>query len=301
MGPNPGESDAREFRRKMKRPASPAKGEPSRDKAAIIYRRDLPHAQARPQPLPLPPGPPVVLEDAVEGQEVCCGEGVRAFLVARHLREMPGGWDALCEAFAATMRREGTYLHSRIAEACDGSTPTPEEIIFLDLETGGLGNVPVFLIGVMVWEADSLVVRQYFARNYAEERAIVSLFAESASDKRLLVSFNGKSFDWPFIRMRAAACGVEMAAALPHFDLLHESRRIWKGRLPNCRLQTLERHLCGRHREGDIPGQAIPDAYHAYVRTANAVQMLDVLKHNRLDLITMADLMVRAADAAPPT
>jgi uncharacterized protein YprB with RNaseH-like and TPR domain len=50
--------------------------------------------------------------------------------------------------------------------------------------------------------------------------------------------------------------------------------------------------VCGRRREGDIPGSMIPDAYHDYVRTKNAVRMVDVLKHNYLDLITLAELLV---------
>ena len=63
--------------------------------------------------------------------------------------------------------------------------------------------------------------------------------------------------------------------------------------MPNCKLQTLEGYICNRHRLGDIPGSEIPDAYHEYVRTNNAWQMVDVLKHNLLDLVTLADLMNR--------
>ena len=75
--------------------------------------------------------------------------------------------------------------------------------------------------------------------------------------------------------------------------MLHVCRRIWKKRLPNCKLQTLETFICKRRRHGDIPGSEIPDAYHEYVRSSDAWQMVDVLKHNLLDLLTMADLMNR--------
>ena len=37
----------------------------------------------------------------------------------------------------------------------------------------------------------------------------------------------------------------------------------------------------------------IPDAYHDFVHTGNARLIVDVLKHNVLDLITMADIMSR--------
>ena len=111
--------------------------------------------------------------------------------------------------------------------------------------------------------------------------------------KKLLITFNGKSFDFPYIRLRATANGIPFDLELNHLDMLHECRRIWKLELPNCRLQTLEQHICGRSRHGDIPGDQIPAAYHSYVRTGNAWQIVEILKHNMLDLVTMADLMVR--------
>jgi len=74
---------------------------------------------------------------------------------------------------------------------------------------------------------------------------------------------------------------------------------VWGGGLPNCKLQTLESHLCQRVRHGDIPGSEIPDAYHAYVRTQDAWQMVQVLHHNLLDLVTLADLMVRLPPPCP--
>ena len=163
----------------------------------------------------------------------------------------------------------------------------------MDLESTGLAGTPLFMIGVMTWEDGGLVVRQYFARDYSEERAVIGLFLAMLKGKELLVSFNGKSFDVPYVRVRAAATGLRLESAPAHLDLLHASRRAWKHVLPNCKLQTLEARICGRVRHGDIPGADIPDAYHTFVRTTNAYQMVRVLEHNRLDLITLADLLVR--------
>ncbi len=75
--------------------------------------------------------------------------------------------------------------------------------------------------------------------------------------------------------------------------MLHEARRRWRRGLPNCKLRTLKKYICRRMRQGDIPGEEIPEAYHAYVRTQNAWQIVEILKHNMLDLVTMADLMTR--------
>ena len=117
------------------------------------------------------------------------------------------------------------------------------------------------------------------------------ILIEACTSKKLLITFNGKSFDLPFIPTRAVVNGIPFDIEPTHFDLLHECRRIWKDVLPDCRLKTLERHICNRARYGDIPGDQIPEAYHAYVRTENAWQMVGILKHNMLDLVTLADLM----------
>ena len=178
----------------------------------------------------------------------------------------------------------------------DSIRPDPSEMIFMDIETTGLGNSPLFLIGTLIWDKSRLTAYQYFARNYAEEPSVIALFLDACRTKKLLITFNGKSFDIPYIRTRAAANTILFQMDADHFDLLHECRKLWRGTLPNCRLQTIERFICGRSRCGDIPGEQIPEAYHAYVRTDNARQIVEILKHNMLDLITMADLLTRLPD-----
>jgi uncharacterized protein YprB with RNaseH-like and TPR domain len=191
------------------------------------------------------------------------------------------------------MRSRRSGLRRRLATLAGPPTPAITKTIFVDVESTGLGNTPLFLIGVMVWERGGFEVKQFFARSYAEEAAVIAAFDTCCRNRTLLVTFNGKSFDIPFIRTRAVANGLPFDHDLPHFDLLHECRRIWRGSLPNCKLQTLETHVCGRTRSGDIPGARIPDAYHEFVRSDNAVEIVEILKHNMLDLVTLADLMAR--------
>jgi uncharacterized protein YprB with RNaseH-like and TPR domain len=79
---------------------------------------------------------------------------------------------------------------------------------------------------------------------------------------------------------------------LVHCDLLHHARRRWGGKLPDCRLQTLERHILRRRRSNDIPGRDIPAVYHDFVRTSDAWLIRAVLHHNALDLVTLLQLSV---------
>ncbi len=166
-----------------------------------------------------------------------------------------------------------------------------ERALFLDLETCGLGGSMVFLAGTMHWNGEDFVLRQYFARHYGEEAALVAAVAEQARGFESLVTFNGRSFDGPQLVSRATAHRVELALPAHHLDLLHVSRRRWKTTLPDCRLQTLERHICRRRRSGDVPSEEVPELYHDYVRRGDAWRLVPVFHHNLLDVITMAEIL----------
>ena len=259
----------------------------------IFYQRDLPVTRARAARRRWAPSETVSLEDAVPGSIVAGPEGGKAYLVEERLNGPDGAWQALDEALRGALASPDSGLRARLAWRLGLASVAPTELVFLDLETTGLGSSPLFLIGSIAWESDALMLRQYLARDYAEERAAIALSLQNACERRLLVTFNGKSFDLPYLRMRAAAARIPCTLDPPHFDLLHVCRRIWGRALPDCRLQTLESRICRRTRTGDIPGEQIPEAYHAFVRTGNAAEMAEIIRHNKLDLITLMDLMVR--------
>lgn len=163
--------------------------------------------------------------------------------------------------------------------------------VFLDLETGGLASSPVFLAGTMRWNGDDFVLRQYFARHYGEEAALIEAVAEACRGAEFLVTFNGKSYDAPFLRGRALVHGVPVELPPRHLDLLHAARRRWREVLPDCRLQTLETWVCRRRRAGDVPSEEVPGLYHDYVRRGNAWRLVPVFHHNLLDVITMGEIL----------
>lgn len=262
------------------------------EQQSILYKRDLPRTARKPITRDASAGPGVVLEEAVTGIEILAPLGGSAFLIETRLVEHEGKLPKVSTAFEREFLNTESSLRQRMNCACEDRLGL-EDIIFMDLETTGLSNSPVFLVGLLVWENGGLVVKQFFARNYSEEPAITSLFTQSMTDKKLLVTFNGRSFDFPYMRVRAAATGIPFIPEPPHLDMLHVCRGIYKGVYENCKLQTLEKHVCGTTRYGDIPGHEIPDAYHHYVRTSDAEKIVRILRHNALDLITLADLMTR--------
>lgn len=180
----------------------------------------------------------------------------------------------------------------------------PHQTVFLDLETCGFAGSMIFLAGMLHPTATGLVMSQLLARNYAEEKPMLQSLWQLVTGCRVLVTFNGKSFDWPQVVDRSTLhqllpgpLGEQSAtgAARLHFDLLHHARRRWRDQLPNCKLQTLERHVCGRYRTGDIPGRDIPSAYHHFVRTGQVTALRSILHHNALDLVTLLQLAMRVA------
>jgi uncharacterized protein YprB with RNaseH-like and TPR domain len=174
----------------------------------------------------------------------------------------------------------------------------PDRALLLDLETCGLAGAALFLIGLLRQIDGAPTIELLMARNYAEEAAVLESFWQIVADHDILMTFNGKSFDWPMvhersIRHRLQTCGGDRP--LQHLDILHHARRRWRRHLPDCRLQTLERIVCRRHRTGDIPGHRIPAVYAEFVRTGFERDIDAVLHHNALDLVTLFDLALRLA------
>ena len=169
--------------------------------------------------------------------------------------------------------------------------------VFLDTETTGLAGgagTYIFLVGVGYFEGDQFCVRQYFMRDYNEERALLSALNELLANFKAVVTYNGKTFDLPLMESRYIMSGMKMSLKDPyHFDLLYPARRLWKRRLENCSLSTVERDILGVIRDDDVPGHLIPEIYFRYLRTKNARAIKQVFEHNLQDIISLVALVSR--------
>ncbi len=174
----------------------------------------------------------------------------------------------------------------------------PCKALFLDIETTGLAGGTgtwAFLIGVGRLEQGTFLLRQYFLRRPAEERAILSHFATEAAAFPTLITFNGKLFDLPLIQTRQLLAGFRQTEPELHLDLLHCARLLWKNRLKSRSLRSLEEALLGLRRYGDIPGAEIPTVYFDYLRRGKTDQLKAVFRHNVLDILSMVTLLERIA------
>lgn len=238
-------------------------------------------------------GPAIALEAAVEGAHLDAPVGPGYYHIELPASDLEPCACDMHSCFLPLLGDTSCKACERLVAACKTEQIAPKDVVFLDLETTGLSMTPVFLIGTMECTSGGFVFKQYLARDYSEEISILSAFSERLGNAGMIVTFNGKSFDLPYLKNRATATGVKLQRPKAHLDLLHEARRHYGRSTPNHKLQTLERMVCGRGREDDIPGAEIPAAYHEFVRTGNANKMKRILEHNLHDLLTMADLMGR--------
>ena len=136
-------------------------------------------------------------------------------------------------------------LRLLIPEAPD-EIADPKQWLFLDTETTGLAGgsgTYAFLVGVAWWEGGGLEIEQFFLREYSEERALLFALRERIAERPVLVTFNGKSFDWPLLETRYRMCRkISVPTPRAHLDFLHPARNLWRLRLGSVRLSELERH-----------------------------------------------------------
>ena len=173
----------------------------------------------------------------------------------------------------------------------------PDQWLFLDTETTGLSGgsgTYVFLVGVAWWEGGGLEIEQFFLREYSEERSLLLALRERIRQRPVLVTFNGKSFDWPLLETRyRMSRKVSVPTPRAHLDFLHPARNLWRLRLGSVRLSELERHVLAWDRGADLLSGMIPQIYFDYLRGGSPERLVPVLNHNQMDLRGLVALSSR--------
>src|SRR5712672_1224269 len=175
----------------------------------------------------------------------------------------------------------------------------PEKWLFLDTETTGLAGgtgTYAFLIGIAWWDSGGLQLEQFMMRDFSEEHSVLLELAARIAERPVLVTFNGKTFDWPLLESRylMTRC-IRVPELGAHLDLLHPARAVWKLRLGSVRLVELERHVLdavrlGWDRQDDVPSSMIPQFYFDYLRGRSPLPVAGVVRHNAMDLRGLAAL-----------
>ena len=189
----------------------------------------------------------------------------------------------------------------------------PTRLVYFDLETTGLSGgagMVAFLAGVGEWTPEGFRTTQFLLPSFAAERALLHALNAYFGDDAVLVTYNGRTFDVPVMELRGEMQRVpHVVCALPHLDMLHAARRLWRMSEEgdrSCKLTHLEESVLGVGRVGDVGGFEIPGRFFQFVRGGSAELLEPVLLHNRLDLLSLAALtahaqrLVEEGRAAPP-
>ncbi|XQA78374.1 ribonuclease H-like domain-containing protein [Xanthomonas sacchari] len=185
-------------------------------------------------------------------------------------------------------------------------TVDPTDLLFFDTETTGLAGgtgTRAFMIGAADWsvhpaDGPGLRIRQLLMATMGAEKAMLEAFRAWLRPGTVLSSYNGRCYDAPLLktRYRLARC-ADPLSALDHVDLLHPTRRRYRGTWENCKLATIERQLLRVVREDDLPGSEAPAAWLSYLRGGNARNLRRVAAHNHQDVVTLALLLQRLVAA----
>jgi hypothetical protein len=176
-------------------------------------------------------------------------------------------------------------------------------LLFIDIETLGIYDSPIIIVGIGFYEKKQYKVMQYFARGIEEEIAICEHLRKHIFPKfKCFVSYNGKSFDIPYLANRFLYYFDENPMIFEddipykdantkfgHIDLYHNVVRKFKGQFENYQLTTIEQELLNWKRENELPSNLVGLCYKRYLKDAqNYIGLIkECIEHNYYDLLSL--------------
>jgi tetratricopeptide (TPR) repeat protein len=180
-----------------------------------------------------------------------------------------------------------------------GQPPPDVPLVCLDTETTGLATAAgtmAFLVGLGWWEADRFRQAQLLLPDQPNEPALLALLEAHIPPTAWLVTYNGRGFDWPLLVARYRMARRDPPVHAGHLDLLPFVRRVFKHRMADARLRTVESELLGVVRHEDVDGWEIPGRFLDFLRSGEAEPLLAVVRHNREDVRSLARLLAHVEE-----
>ncbi|WP_313890949.1 ribonuclease H-like domain-containing protein [Psychrobacillus sp.] len=175
-------------------------------------------------------------------------------------------------------------------------TITPESAFcFYDTETTGLkgAGVLIFLNGVLKKVDNGFLLTQHVLADPGQEAAF--LFATDFwRVSQTMLTYNGKSFDLPQLESRWTMNRKTIPPLKQHrqIDLMHSSKRVWKGDMERFKLKQVEEEKLAFVRKNDIPGHLAPIIYFDALKHGNPTNLMKILTHNEWDILSLAALYI---------
>ncbi|MHA1254537.1 MAG: ribonuclease H-like domain-containing protein [Promethearchaeota archaeon] len=178
-----------------------------------------------------------------------------------------------------------------------------KDLLFLDIETLGLYDSPVIIVGIGFFKNKKLYIREFFARDLEEEIAIFEhLRTKILPNFKSFITYNGKSFDIPYIANRFLYYFDENPmisdddvpyeknnTKYHHIDLYHDCRRKYKGMFDKYTLTDMEEKLLKWKRDNELPSSLVGMCYKKYMDDPQRYIGLikECIEHNYFDVYSM--------------
>ena len=178
-----------------------------------------------------------------------------------------------------------------------------EDLLFLDIETLGIIDNPVILVGIGFFKNDKFEIHLLFARELEEEIAIYEyLKTQILPNFKCFITYNGKTFDIPYLASRFLYFFDENPmisqndrpyekcnTKLHHIDLYHHCRRIYKRQYDKYTLTNIEEKLLCWTRDNTLPSNLVGLCYRKYKENSDRYVGLikEIIEHNYYDIYSM--------------
>lgn len=173
--------------------------------------------------------------------------------------------------------------------SCEKVLIDPETVI-LDIETTGLSrkNDLIITIGLLYGSDDEVVTEQYFAESLTDEVKLIENFLDRIKSFDSVLTYNGDSFDLPFIREKINFYGFEDFNA-KQIDL-YKTVRKYKDilGLQKINQREVEKYLCIERRES-LKGSDVALLYKNFLLKGASSE--DIILHNKYDLINLHKIL----------
>lgn len=168
-----------------------------------------------------------------------------------------------------------------------------DKIIYFDIETTGFSRKysMIYLIGCMYFVGGKPYYNQWFAENANEEANILMAFHKFLKNFKIIIHFNGNSFDMPFIKERGEKYRLDFDFSnFTSIDIFKSAKKYSHIlNLENNKQKSYENFL-GIKRKDPFSGGDLVEVYKEFLRTKDEMLIFPLLLHNKEDVWYMGSL-----------
>jgi len=171
-----------------------------------------------------------------------------------------------------------------------------DDFIVLDIETTGFSREKstIMLIGLIIKSNDSIISKQFFAESLSEEKQLLITLKNLLSSMKnyFLITYNGYSFDIPFINAKLKKHNIDFQIPnVYNFDIYRLIRANKKFlNLERYNLKSVEKFL-QINRKDTISGKENIELYYNYLTTKDENILKTILLHNYEDILYLLPIL----------